>query len=198
MQDYLLNMQNKAYKVEQLMFQDESLVNKNTMKVAYGYCRSGKKCYSKRYVSHPQSRTLIATISAAGLVGQAGVYHKGSTTADVMEQYLVEKLLPHTNPFPLPNSVLVIDNAGYHNVERIRALCGAYGVVVETLPHYSPELNPIELLWSSVKYTIRAQRTRLLDQRFFAQRLLQIVTERAQEVRCKKWVAKSGYFHLCA
>jgi transposase len=55
------------------------------------------------------------------------------------------------NKWPLPNSVLVIDNASIHNVAGIREAVEEHGARLLFLPSYSPDFNPIELAFSTIK-----------------------------------------------
>jgi len=56
--------------------------------------------------------------------------------------------------------IIVMDNASIHYAadiaELIEALFDEQGIFLLFLPCYSPELNPIELAFSSIKTTIRA------------------------------------------
>ena len=55
------------------------------------------------------------------------------------------------NEWPLPNSVLVIDNASIHKVACICDLVEECGTCLLYLPSYLPDLNPIELAFSTIK-----------------------------------------------
>ena len=60
------------------------------------------------------------------------------------------------NEFPAPNSVIVMDNCSiHHDAQFIHRLRNEFGVRVEFLPPYSPDLNPIEEAFSSIKAWIR-------------------------------------------
>jgi transposase len=56
--------------------------------------------------------------------------------------------------------VLVLDNAGVHqgedSFEIIFQTCLHLGVQIQFLPAYSPELNPCELVFATVKANLRA------------------------------------------
>lgn len=60
-----------------------------------------------------------------------------------------------TNPFPGPNSVIVLDNASIHHNGEIRAMCSEYGVFVVHLSPYSPDYNPIEKGFDLTKSHLR-------------------------------------------
>lgn len=51
--------------------------------------------------------------------------------------------LPHLNPFPAPHSVVVLDNCQIHKNNEFVRLIESVGAVVEYLPPYSPQYNPV-------------------------------------------------------
>ena len=59
------------------------------------------------------------------------------------------------NSFPGPNSVLVLDNAPVHHGGRIAQLCASAEVLLIYLPPYSPDLNPIEKVFSVLKSQLK-------------------------------------------
>jgi transposase len=67
----------------------------------------------------------------------------------------IQGLLPHMNKWPLPNSVLVVDNASIHKVAGIREMVEEQGARLLFLPAYSPDFNPIELAFSTIKAWLR-------------------------------------------
>lgn len=73
----------------------------------------------------------------------------------------VEGLLPRMNEWPLPNSVLVINNASIHKVAGVREMVEERGARLLYLPAYSPDFNPIELAFSTIKTWLRANRDRM-------------------------------------
>jgi hypothetical protein len=65
------------------------------------------------------------------------------------------------NEWPLPNSVLVIDNVSIHKVDGIRQMVEERSARLLYLPAYSPDFNPIELAFSSIKNWLCANRDRV-------------------------------------
>lgn len=63
--------------------------------------------------------------------------------------------MPLCNPYPGPLSVLVLDNAKIHRGAELLELVDRFGVRIEFLPPYSPDLNPIEEAFSQIKHFIR-------------------------------------------
>jgi transposase len=81
---------------------------------------------------------------------------QGSTDSAVFEDY-IEQLLPHCGRWPEPKSVLVMDNASFHHMERLEQMCSDAGVKLTYLPPYSPDLNPIEEFFAELKAFIKKQ-----------------------------------------
>jgi DDE superfamily endonuclease len=84
------------------------------------------------------------------------VVEKAITGDDFLR--FVQGLLPRMNEWPLPNSVLVIDNASIHKVAGIRELVEERGARLLYLPTYSPDFNPIEMAFSAIKTWLRTNR----------------------------------------
>ena len=51
---------------------------------------------------------------------------------------------------------MVLDNLGAHHRPEVRTLVEETGALLVYLPPYSPDLNPIELMFSKVKAAMRA------------------------------------------
>ena len=80
-------------------------------------------------------------------------------TVEKFKQYLENDLLPYLNP----DSVLVMDNMKSHHAKAIKQLLEEAKVRYVFLPPYSPDLNPIENLWSKVKALLRKFKARTLE-----------------------------------
>ena len=80
-----------------------------------------------------------------------------NVNADVFLQFIQRCLLPILLPFDGSNpcSVVVLDNASVHHVDLVTRLISAMGALVWFLPPYSPDLNPIEEVFSKVKAYLR-------------------------------------------
>lgn len=77
----------------------------------------------------------------------APILYQGSTTAtwfnQWLEQYLVRELKPH--------STVIMDNAAFHKKEEVKKILQSYGHDVLFLPPYSPDFNPIEQDFATMK-----------------------------------------------
>jgi transposase len=58
------------------------------------------------------------------------------------------------------DDVVVMDNLATHKVAGVRAVIEGAGARLEYLPPYSPDFNPIELMWSKVKQGLKSRAPR--------------------------------------
>jgi transposase len=110
----------------------------------------------------------------------------GATNTKVFQSYVREILVPTLRP----GDIVVMDNLGAHKNENTLALITAAGAQTRFLPAYSPDLNPIELMWSKVKASLRAAEARS------HQALLQAIAQALRAVTAddaRNWFAHCGY-----
>jgi transposase len=81
---------------------------------------------------------------------------EGATNTDVFRAYVREVLIPSLRP----GDIVVMDNLGAHKNPDTISLIEKVGAEVRFLPAYSPDLNPIELMWSKVKSLLRKTQAR--------------------------------------
>ena len=94
-------------------------------------------------------------MSAKGLL-DCKVIH-GSVNSDSFYEFIHTHLITHLQPFNgrNPHSVVILDNASIHHTENVVKIIEDIGVLVHFLPPYSPDLNPIEEVFSKVKYAMK-------------------------------------------
>tara|TARA_R110000868_G_scaffold91080_2_gene252651 strand:- start:8587 stop:8796 length:210 start_codon:yes stop_codon:yes gene_type:complete len=57
-----------------------------------------------------------------------------------------------------------MDNVSFHKSSKIKDEIEKVGAKILYLPPYSPELNPIEKMWSKIKNTLRKAAARTVDE----------------------------------
>ena len=62
-----------------------------------------------------------------------------------------------------PGDIVVMDNLSSHKNPAVRAAIRAAGAKLFYLPPYSPDLNPIELVFSKLKWLLRGAAARSVD-----------------------------------
>ena len=98
--------------------------------------------------------TLLAGVSLGGMSPAMTV--EGGTDTAVFATYWEKVLLPALSA----GQVVVVDNVGAHQPERIRELVAASGCQLVFLPAYSPDLSPIEEAFSKIKALVKAAAAR--------------------------------------
>ena len=103
---------------------------------------------------HWRVTTMVAAIGLSGVV--AALAYPGATDADAFATFAAAVLGPALRP----GDVVVLDNLAAHKDARVRHAVEGRGAVLLFLPPYSPDLNPIEKVWSKVKAYLRARAVR--------------------------------------
>uniref|UniRef100_L2GCD7 TPR domain-containing protein n=1 Tax=Colletotrichum fructicola (strain Nara gc5) TaxID=1213859 RepID=L2GCD7_COLFN len=128
------------YKLDQMIFVDESGSDRGLAILGRGFHR-GKRAQ------------ILPAYTIDGVI-YCEVYEENTDT-EVFEGFL-ERLLPFCGRYPAPRSVIFMDNASFHFVsQRLKDLIAQAGVIIEFQVLYSPDTNPIEYLFGSVKNRIR-------------------------------------------
>ncbi|QRV99006.1 DDE superfamily endonuclease [Ceratobasidium sp. AG-Ba] len=144
----------QAFRPSQLVFADESSINRKGMYRSRGYAICGQRAYKRAWHVRGKRYSILPAMSIKGML--TALIVKGSFNAPLFLEF-IDLCLAHMNPFPADNSVLVIDNCQIHNGNEVQAKCDARGVVLMYLPSYSPDFNPIELAFSKIKGDLRRE-----------------------------------------
>ena len=104
-------------------------------------------------------RTSI--IAALGLSGvSAPLAFKGTLNGEFFAGWVEQVLAPTLSV----GDIVFLDNYSPHKVAGALDPIYEKGVTVVFLPEYSPDLNPIELMWSKVKSILRKLKPRTFDE----------------------------------
>jgi transposase len=79
-----------------------------------------------------------------------------ATDRDVFREYVCQVLVPTLRP----GDIVILDNLSAHDFEQTRLLVESVQAYLLPLPPYSPDLNPIEKMWSKVKAFLRDVKAR--------------------------------------
>jgi len=81
---------------------------------------------------------------------------EGTTDTESFRAYVEAVLVPTLRP----GDTVVMDNLSPHKSDPTLALILQAGAFVFFLPAYSPDLNPIEKMWSKIKSLLRTAEAR--------------------------------------
>ena len=121
----------------------------------FGYSLLGQSPQYTRLLTRGKRISAICAMSSEGLVGVE--FKTDSVDSDAFFDFVRGTLIPNMQPFDglSSRSIAIMDNCSIHHVDIIKAALQDAGIVVFFLTPYSPDLNPIEELFSSIKYYLK-------------------------------------------
>jgi transposase len=122
-----------------------------------GWSQKGKRLVDKTPHGHWKTSTLVAGLRSDGVV--APVVFDGPINGISFRAYLEQVLVPVLRA----GDIVVMDNLSSHKVAGVREAIEAAGATVRYLPPYSPDLNPIEMIFAKLKALLRKIAARTKD-----------------------------------
>lgn len=149
-----------------------------------GRAPRGERVHASAPAGHWQTTTMLASIRLDG--STACMTIEGATDTEVFQTYVREVLCPTLRR----GDLVVMDNLSPHKHDPTLQLIEQTGASVRFLPAYSPDLNPIEKMWSKVKQFLRSAEARTSEelQRAIAAALVCVTAQDAMN-----WFASCGY-----
>ena len=106
---------------------------------------------------HWKTTTLIGALGIKGM--RCATVVDGAVNGEVFEAFVEQVLVPELRP----GDIVIMDNLSSHKRARVRDLIEAARAHLEYLPPYSPDLNPIEMVFSKIKQLLRTLASRTHD-----------------------------------
>ena len=166
-----------------LIFLDESGAQTNLTRLC-GRALKGERAHASAPHGHWQTTTMISSIRLDG--STACMALEGTTDTESFRAYVDQMLVPTLRL----GDIIVMDNLSPHKSDPTLALITNAGAQVLFLPAYSPDLNPIEKMWSKVKALLRTLEARTPAElvKAIGQALAQVTAQDALG-----WFASCGY-----
>lgn len=111
---------------------------------------------------------------------------EGATDTEVFRVYVRQVLCPILRP----GDLVIMDNLSPHKSTETLSLIQQLGAEVLFLPAYSPDLNPIEKMWSKLKEFLRSAEARSQPS------LIQAIASALETITAQdviNWFAACGY-----
>jgi transposase len=162
---------------------DESGANLG-MVTDYSRAIGGDRAKAPKPFDKGEQFSIIGAISMTGIV--AMMYVELSVNADIFLGYIEQLLLPKIKP----GQYVIMDNASIHKSDEITAMIKNVGAKVVFLPPYSPDLSPIEKMWSKVKEILKRLMPRTKADFHDA---LGKALDSVNEEDCEEWFDACGY-----
>jgi transposase len=167
------------------VFVDESGAN-TAMDRTHGRAPSGVRVDGPVPHGHWKVTTLTAAVRLGGVPESACLAFDGATDTACFEAYVAECLSPSLRP----GDIVIMDNLSSHKTAEVARLIASAGAEVRYLPAYSPDLNPIERLFSKLKAALRKAKARTVDA------LIEAIGDALRAIRpgdIVGWFRHSGY-----
>jgi transposase len=175
----------QAIDPSRLVFVDESGAS-TAMDRTYGRAPSGVRVDGPVPHGHWKITTLTAAVRLDGVPPSACLAFDGATNTTCFEAYVEHRLAPALRP----GDIVIMDNLSCHKTTRVARLIEGVGASVRHLPAYSPDLNPIEQLFSMLKEWLRSAAARTVDG------VIEAMGDALRAVRqsdIRGWFGHSGY-----
>jgi len=169
-----------------LVFIDETAVSTNMVR-PNGRSPRGERLIGHVPLGHWETVTFVAGLRHTGIV--APMLINGPMNGEIFLAYLEQCLAPTLKR----GDIVVIDNLPAHKVVGVEEAIAAVGANLRYLPQYSPDLNPIEMVFHSLKALLRK----------FAERAIAGVSRRIRSfipslhpTECRAYFRHAGYAPL--
>lgn len=110
----------------------------------------GQRLVAKAPHGHWQTTTLFAALGIEGI--RCSTVVDSAVNGDIFESFVAQVLVPELRP----GDVVAMDNLSSHKRASTRRLIERAGAELVFLPPYSPDDNPIEMVFSKVKQLLRS------------------------------------------
>ena len=173
----------KSLDMGKVVFLDESGVNTDMTRL---YGRSIGKARVADHVpcNTPKKTTVVSSIRLSGDCAYRVM--DGSMTGERFKDYVREVLVPTLHH----GDIVVMDNLSCHKVAGIEQMISMAGAQIIYLPPYSPDMNPIEKMWSKIKSFLRKWRIRTTG---FLPGAIDKAIKKITKDDCCGWFACCGY-----
>ena len=139
-----------------LVFIDETAVTTNMVRLN-GWNPRGERLVGDVPMGHWETVTFIAGFRQTGIV--APMLIKGAMNGEAFLAYIEQCLVPTLKR----KDIVVVDNVSFHKVAGVEEAIQAGGAELRYLPQYSPEFNPIELVFHPLKALLRKAAERTIE-----------------------------------
>jgi transposase len=169
--------------ITKLVFLDETGASTH-MTRRYGRSIKGQRCVASVPFGHWQTTTFIAGLRHDRIA--APMITDGPMTGDIFRKYVECFLYPTLKP----GDIVIADNLSSHKVAGVRNAIEAAGANMIYLPPYSPDLNPIEKLFSKLKALLRKAAERKVENLW---KIIGLSIGKFTQEECSNYFKSSGY-----
>ena len=149
-----------------------------------GRSLKGERCHD----SAPGSWHTVTMLSSIRLTGETEcLVFDGAVDKKIFAAYMEEVLLPELKD----NDIVIMDNLSAHKNSFDVGKFSERNIEIKYLPAYSPDLNPIEKMWSKIKTKLRERQATDSDALFLA---IKDAFSTITSSDARGWFESCGYF----
>jgi transposase len=168
---------------DRLVFIDETWAKTN-MTRPRGWAPKRERLLASVPHGHWKTTTFLAALRCTGLTAPLVV--DGAINGELFLGWVRHHLVPTL----MSGDIVVMDNLGAHKVAGVREAIEAAGARLVYLPPYSPDLNPIELVFSKFKWLFKSASARTVEALWS---VCGDVLDRFTEAECRSCFRHCGY-----
>jgi len=168
---------------KRLVFIDETWAT-TQMTPARGRCLKGERLLCKAPHGHWMTTTFLAGLRHDRI--DAPIVLDGPVNGVIFLAWVRQFLAPTLSP----GDIVIMDNLASHKVEGVREAIEEKGATVLYLPPYSPDLNPVEMVFSKLKTMLRKAAARSVDALWDA---IGTLLDAFTEQECAAYIDHCGY-----
>ena len=166
-----------------LVFIDETWAKTNLSRLR-GRAPRGQRLLAKAPYGHWKTTTFVAALRHDRLTAPMVV--DGAMNGELFLAYVKQQLAPALSV----GDIVVMDNLSSHKVAGVREAIEAAGAKVVYLPPYSPDFNPIELVFSKLKWLLRSTSPRTVERLW---KFLGKILDEFPPLECQNYFRHCGY-----
>jgi transposase len=171
---------------KRLVFIDETWAKTN-MAPLRGWSLRGKRLNAKVPFGHWKTMTFMAALRHDRI--DAPWVVNGPINGDSFQTYIETQLVPTLSK----GDVVIMDNLSSHKRPATRAAIRAVGARLLFLPAYSPDLNPIEQVFSKLKHLLRKACERTVETTW---KRIGTILGQFPAKECENYLINSGYVSI--
>ena len=168
---------------DKLVFIDETGINTGMTRL-YGRASGSRRVVDSTPDVRFERTTVLSSVRASAET--VPLIFEGALDGEMFREYVAQCLAPALKP----GDIVIMDSLSSHKVAGVLEPIIAAGATVRYLPPYSPDLNPIELMWSKIKAYLRKLKAGTKEA---LQLALAEALENIREADVLAWFAELGY-----
>ena len=168
---------------DRLIFVDETWARTNMTRV-HGWAERGQRLVATVPALRSGTMTFLAALRTNAIT--APCVFDGPINAELFQAWVEQFLVPTLRP----GDIVVLDNLGSHKSQATRRAIRKAGAHLLFLPPYSPDLNPIEMVFAKLKTLLRKANER--SDAAVWDRIGSLLT-RFSPAECANYIRHAGY-----